>query len=37
VIRAFCQRKHKTLVMVTHYQDELPEGITHNITLKKNI
>jgi molybdate transport system ATP-binding protein len=37
VIKTFCQRNHKTLVMVTHYQEELPEGITHNITLKKNM
>ncbi len=37
IINLFCQRRHKTLVMVTHYQEELPECITHNLTLKQNI
>mgnify|MGYP002513136512 CR=1 FL=1 len=36
VIRLFCQRKHKTLIMVTHYQEELPNCITNHLTLKKN-
>ena len=33
IIKCFCERPHKTLVMVTHYQEELPEGITHSLTL----
>ncbi len=36
VIEAFCERKNKTLVMVTHYQEELPRCITHSLYLKKN-
>ena len=36
VIDAFCQREHKTLIMVTHYKEELPNCITHSLTLKKN-
>lgn len=36
IIQAFCQRQHKTLIMVTHYKEELPDCITHNLTLKKN-
>ena len=36
VIMAFCQRPDKTLIMVTHYQEELPPCITHRIELKKN-
>lgn len=37
IIKLFCQRPHKTLVMVTHYEEELPDCITHNLTLKRNI
>ncbi len=33
IIKHFCQRPHKTLVMVTHYQEELPDCITHSLTL----
>ncbi len=36
IIDTFCQRKNKTLVMVTHYEEELPSCITHSIQLKKN-
>lgn len=36
IIKIFCHRPHKTLVMVTHYKEELPEGITHSLFLKKN-
>ena len=35
VIETFCQRKNKTLIMVTHYQEELPKCIDHSIFLKK--
>lgn len=37
IIRLFCQRPHKTMIMVTHYQEELPDGITNTLTLHRNI
>ena len=37
VIEAFCQRDNKTLIMVTHYQEELPDIITHSLYLKKQL
>lgn len=37
IINTFCQRQNKTLVMVTHYKEELPPCIDHNLELKKNI
>ena len=36
IISAFCRRKDKTMVMVTHYAEELPDVITHELFLKKN-
>ena len=36
VIEAFCQRRNKTLVMVTHYEDELPPCIDHRKVLVRN-
>lgn len=35
VIEAFCRRGSKTLVMVTHYENELPACIDHRIFLTK--
>lgn len=35
VIEVFCQRKNKTMMMVTHYQEELPHNIDHSIYLTK--
>ena len=35
VIDTFCQRQNKTLIMVTHYQEELPTCIDHYIKLTK--
>lgn len=35
VIEVFCQRRNKTLVMVTHYEEELPALIDHRLYLKK--
>lgn len=35
IIETFCQRKSKTLIMVTHYADELPACIDHSIFLKR--
>lgn len=37
IIQLFCQRPHKTLIMVTHYTEELPDCITHSLTLKRNV
>ena len=34
IISEFCERRHKTLIMVTHYAEELPEGMTHSLELK---
>ncbi len=36
VIETFCRRKNKTLVMVTHYEEELPPCIDHHLRLKKH-
>lgn len=33
IIEAFCRRRNKTLVMVTHYKEEMPRCIDHTITL----
>lgn len=35
IINTFCQRTNKTLIMVTHYQEELPTCITHQKLLTK--
>lgn len=35
IIETFCSRRHKTLVMVTHYKDELPKCIDHSLFLKR--
>ena len=36
IIDSFCQRRNKTLIMVTHYQENLPKCITHNIYLTRH-
>ena len=36
IIEAFCRRTDKTLIMVTHYQEELPSCITHSLHIRKN-
>lgn len=36
IIEAFCRRPDKTLIMVTHYAEELPACIDHNVRLLKN-
>ncbi len=36
VIEAFCRRRGKTLLMVTHYEDELPSVITHRLHLERS-
>lgn len=35
IIETFCQRRNKTLVMVTHYEEELPAIIDHRLHLKR--
>ena len=37
IIDAFCQRRNKTLIMVTHYEENLPKCITNSIYLKRNV
>ena len=37
IIDAFCQRKNKTLIMVTHYNENLPQCITDSIYLTRNV
>ena len=36
IIEAFCQRRNKTMIMVTHYQEELPANITNHKVLQTN-
>jgi molybdate transport system ATP-binding protein len=36
VIETYCSRRDKTLIMVTHYDDELPPCIDHRLYLKRN-
>lgn len=36
IIEAFCHRDDKTLIMVTHYQEELPPSITQHLMLTRN-
>ena len=35
IIETFCQRPDKTLIFVTHYQEELPSVITHTLVLRR--
>ena len=37
VIETFCHRRNKTMIMVTHYQTELPNNITHQKFLARNL
>lgn len=37
VIEAFCRRRNKTLIMVTHYKEELPACIDHSIFLMRHV
>ena len=36
IIEAFCHRQDKTMIMVTHYESELPDSITDRLFLKRN-
>ena len=35
IIETFCRRRHKTMVMVSHYEEELPSCINHRLILKR--
>lgn len=35
IIEAFCHRRDKTMIMVTHYENELPATIDHRLFLKR--
>ena len=37
IIETFCQRRNKTVIMVTHYETELPKGITKKLFLARNL
>lgn len=37
IIDAYCAMPGKTLIMVTHYDSELPQCIDHELRLKKNL
>ena len=36
IIEAFCKRNNKTMIMVTHYKEELPACIDHSIFLMRH-
>ena len=37
IIEAFCRRQDKTMIMVTHYKEEWPACIDHDIFLKRHV
>lgn len=37
IIETFCHRRNKTMIMVTHYETELPKGITNKLFLARNL
>ena len=36
IIKAFCDNPQKTLIIVTHYPEELPSTIDHTLTLVRH-
>lgn len=36
IVEAFCHRKDKTVIFVTHYEEELPPSIDRRLFLKRN-
>lgn len=36
IIETFCERRNKTLIMVTHYKEELPACIDHSLHLTRH-
>ncbi len=37
IIETFCQRKDKTMILVSHYEDEFPRNITHRLVLDRHV
>lgn len=37
IIETYCSRPHKTLIMVSHYEEEFPQCINRKLTLRKNV
>lgn len=37
IIETFCKRKNKTLIIVSHYLNELPKCVTKKLFLKRSI
>lgn len=37
IIETFCKRKNKTLIIVSHYLNELPQCITNRLILKRTV
>ena len=37
IMNRYCEQPHKTLIMVTHYEEELPSCINRHIYLKRQI
>ena len=37
IIEAFCKHSGKTLIMVSHYPEELPPCIDHKLTLTRTV
>ena len=35
IIDTYCRRRNKTLIMVSHYEDELPANINHRLVLRR--
>jgi molybdate transport system ATP-binding protein len=33
IVEAFCKRRNKTLIFVTHYEEDLPPCIDHRLNL----
>ena len=36
IIDEYCKDRDKTLIMVSHYDEDFPTCITHKLTLQKN-
>ena len=36
IIETFCQRKNKTMILVSHYEEEFPRNITRRLTLDRH-
>lgn len=36
IIETFCRRNNKTMILVSHYEDEFPRNITHRLVLERH-